>query len=334
MNTELISIIVPVYNVERYLEQCVDSLIHQTYQNIEILLIDDGSTDASGVICDRYAKQDSRIRVVHQENQGAAVARNKGIELAEGNYLAFVDSDDFVHCQFLEVLYEMLQKENGKISMCSYRRVHDDDVIDNSPVSCEASQVMDIFCALSLLNEWCSKEAIAMLIICNKLYRRDVFDGVMYPLKRRREDEFVIHRVLAKADELPITESELYFYRKRAGSVMESNDIVENFQHLALHEALIDRIDFFAQKDVRLVSGAVHHLLRESNAFYDQYLTRKDRIHNIKRKQLVLQYRQVYWKYFKNLDLHEKIVGILFAFLPSMYNRLAKMKGHRNGSID
>lgn len=325
MNTELISIIVPVYNVEQYLEQCVESLIHQTYKNLEILLIDDGSTDASGTICDRYAKQDKRIRVVHQVNQGAAIARNSGIKLAKGEYLAFVDSDDYVHSQFIEILYQIQQACDCKISMCSYQRFNDGEAIDNNSAVDATHKMISTFDALSLLNEWISKDAVAMLIVCNKLYQKGIFENIVFPSKKRREDEFVIHRILAKSEKISVTEKELYFYRKRAGA-MEANDLVDNFQHLALHEALVERIDFFAQQDARLISGAVHHLLRESNGYYDIYLTKKDKIHNIKRKQLVVQYRKVYLKYFMNLRMHEKIVGAVFAFFPAIYNRLVKRR--------
>lgn len=334
MNTELISIIVPVYNVDRYLTECIDSLICQTYQNLEILLIDDGSTDKSGLICDKYAQLDKRIRVVHQKNQGLSATRNLGIRISRGEYIAFVDSDDCVHCEFIGTLYSIQQKMDSKISVCYYQRFSNSSEIDRNSTVSLSNRFLNSYEALSLLNEWISKNAITMQIICNKLYRKEVFENINFPIGKLREDEFVIHRILACSERISLTDSELYFYRKRNGSIMASNDLVDNFKHLALHEALIDRIVFFSKHDVRLVNGAVHHLLRESNGFYDVYLSKKDKIHNQKRKYLVKQFKGIYFKYFKHLEFREKAVGFLFAFFPRMYHWLVQRRGRRNGIVD
>lgn len=121
METELISVIVPVYNVERYLRRCVDSILHQTYQDLEILLVDDGSTDASGAICDEYAAQEERVTAVHQKNGGLSAARNTGLERAQGTYLCFVDSDDFLDSRMLETLCRDLQEQNADVAVVGFR---------------------------------------------------------------------------------------------------------------------------------------------------------------------------------------------------------------------
>ena len=121
METELISVIVPVYNVERYLRRCVDSILHQTYRNLEVLLVDDGSTDASGAICDEYAAQEECVTAVHQKNGGLSAARNTGLERAQGTYLCFVDSDDFLDSRMLETLCRDLQEQNADVAVVGFR---------------------------------------------------------------------------------------------------------------------------------------------------------------------------------------------------------------------
>lgn len=121
METELISVIVPVYNVERYLRRCVDSILHQTYRNLEVLLVDDGSTDASGAICDEYAAQEERVTAVHQKNGGLSAARNTGLERAQGTYLCFVDSDDFLDSRMLETLCRDLQEQDADVAVVGFR---------------------------------------------------------------------------------------------------------------------------------------------------------------------------------------------------------------------
>lgn len=121
METELISVIVPVYNVERYLRRCVDSILHQTYRNLEVLLVDDGSTDASGAICDEYAAQEERVTAVHQKNGGLSAARNAGLERAQGTYLCFVDSDDFLDSRMLETLCCDLQEKDADVAVVGFR---------------------------------------------------------------------------------------------------------------------------------------------------------------------------------------------------------------------
>lgn len=120
----MISVIVPIYNVEEYLSTCIESILNQTYKNLEILLIDDGSTDNSGKICDMYAKRDSRCIVIHQLNKGLSGARNTGLDYATGEYISFVDGDDYIHPQMLEILYEALQKGDYDFSMALYKEVY------------------------------------------------------------------------------------------------------------------------------------------------------------------------------------------------------------------
>ena len=127
MSEPLISVIVPVYNVEKYIAACVDSILAQTYTNLEILLVDDGSTDSSGALCDEYARRDVRVRVIHQENGGLSDARNTGMQSAQGTYFAFVDSDDFIAGDYIAYLYGMIEKHHAQIAVCGYQKVYPGD---------------------------------------------------------------------------------------------------------------------------------------------------------------------------------------------------------------
>lgn len=198
----LISIIVPVYNVESYLEQCIDSILAQTYKNLEIILVDDGSTDRSGEICDRYAEQDSRIRVVHQVNNGSSRARNAGLEICHGDYLGFIDGDDYVAPDMYRILLDNLRREDADISVCDSYAVFPDHI--------EISEHENVFFAFS------GKKAAESLfirnktfsggvkrVVWNKLYRRSVFfsengDCVVFPEKKESygEDNYVTPMVL------------------------------------------------------------------------------------------------------------------------------------------
>ena len=128
---ELITVVLPIYNVSAYLKRCIESVIHQTYENLDIILVDDGSTDDSGIICDEYASIDSRITVVHKENGGLSDARNKGIELAKGQFITFIDSDDYIDDDYVEYLYNLIKRYNTRMSICSHTVVYDNGTILN-----------------------------------------------------------------------------------------------------------------------------------------------------------------------------------------------------------
>ena len=172
-----ISVIVPIYKVEAYLERCVRSLCHQTYKNLEIILVDDGGPDNSGQMCDAMALQDSRIRVIHKKNGGLSDARNAGIEQATGDYIAFVDSDDWYDPTMLEVLYQLCQRNDAQIAECSYRSIYQDHV--QAETSCSGALLeMTSAQAIESNLDWKYCKPVAW----NKLYRRDVVGDIRYPV--------------------------------------------------------------------------------------------------------------------------------------------------------
>lgn len=210
-----VSVIIPVYNVEKYLDECIESVVNQTYQNIEIILIDDGSTDNCPYICDNWAKKDERIKIIHQENSGPSLARNKGINLACGDYFLFVDSDDFIVKTTIEKTIIVAEKNNVDIVCFGVFRVDEYGKIIESTEHFE-KKITDC------------KEALIELVSgnvhdypCNKLYRKNTFENVEFPVGKVFEDIATTYKLFLNSKKICFVPEELYFYRKRKGSIID-----------------------------------------------------------------------------------------------------------------
>lgn len=211
-----ISVIVPVYNVEEYLKRCVDSILAQTFTDFELLLVDDGSTDSSGKICDEYAKEDSRIKVFHKENGGLSSARNYGIEQATSPYIGFIDSDDYIECDMYEILYKNIVAEDAQMSMCSLYDIYNGKprkVIESPSYMC-----VDVPTAIKIVME----AKINSVYAVNKLYKRELFSEIRYPVERIAEDAFVIIELLLNCKKIAITTQQKYYYVHRQNSITTS----------------------------------------------------------------------------------------------------------------
>jgi len=214
MGNPKISIIIPVYRVEPYLRECLDSVLGQTYRNLEIILVDDGSPDNCGAICDEYAARDKRIRVIHKKNGGLASARNAGLEMASGEWIGWVDSDDAVHSSFVETLYSACVDLKAEISMCGFST-------DRGQMG--AGSPAPRFYSGYEMNEALSWDGSgAFGVIWNKLYATKLFEGIRFPVGRTHEDEATVYRLLWKAERCAVLERRLYFYRQRPGSIVNS----------------------------------------------------------------------------------------------------------------
>ena len=219
---DLISVIVPVYNVEAYLDKCISSIVNQTYRNLEIILVDDGSPDNCPAMCDAWAKKDSRIRVFHQNNQGGGAARNTGLEVASGSLIAFVDSDDYIAPDMYMHLYKLLEL-GADIAECGYVEVTDDDAPFTYEYETQAYSVMEAL-------EEHIHDRIFRQLIWNKLYRRKVLDGVQFPVGKKIDDEFFTYQALGNASTLIHSTRVCYAYRQQSESVMHSTPIIERLQ--------------------------------------------------------------------------------------------------------
>lgn len=243
----LISIIVPVYNVETYLRKCIDSLINQTLTNIEIILVNDGSTDKSGEICDEYKIKDDRIKVIHKENGGLSDARNKGLEIAKGEYLVFIDSDDWIDRCMIEKLYNLSIKYNADIVQGDYVKVYSDDYIIISDINEIEINSYNSEQALELLY---SEKYVKTVVTWNKLYKRTLFNGIRFPKGKLHEDEFTTYKLLHKANIVVDTNIPIYYYRQRAGSIMNTGF---NVKRLDVIEAWIERKKYFELNNLEIL---------------------------------------------------------------------------------
>lgn len=184
MEKDLISVIVPVYNVEKYLEKCVQSIINQTYENLEIILVDDGATDNSGKICDEFAKKDSRIKVIHKENGGLSDARNFGLDIATGKYISFIDSDDFVNKRLFEILHKEIIKNDYDIAFCDYFKFFENDNVDEEISNSYKILEHTKYSILNLYYDIGHKHEKAV-VAWGKLYKSKFFKDIRYPKGKR-----------------------------------------------------------------------------------------------------------------------------------------------------
>ena len=193
---EVVSIIIPIYNVEAYLRQCLETVIHQTYPHLEIILVNDGSPDQSEEICKEFFRKDARIRYVRQENGGLSAARNTGIELATGDYLTFIDPDDWVTEDYVEVLYRQLKKYDADVSVANYNLYDDSSskyLMDHDAIQ----ETRDMAWACAMM----------------KLYKRSLFEGLRFPVGKNVEDNFLMYKLFLKAHRVIHTEKCIYWYR-------------------------------------------------------------------------------------------------------------------------
>ena len=205
----LVSVIVPVYGVEAYLPACVDSIRGQSFPDFELILVDDGSRDACPALCDAWAAADGRVRVLHRENGGLSDARNAGLAAARGAYIAFVDGDDVISPAFLQRLLDA----GADIVQCGF--------CTGGPEELAAEAAFETLDGRELARRMCLDARGDYTVVWNKLWRRELIEGLTFPLGRQHEDEFFTWRGLAAADRCAVTEAPLYYYRKRKDSIMD-----------------------------------------------------------------------------------------------------------------
>ncbi|MGN0383573.1 MAG: glycosyltransferase family 2 protein [Eubacterium sp.] len=211
----LISVVVPIYKVEDYISRCVDSIINQTYKNLEIILVDDGSPDNCPQLCDEYAKKDNRIKVIHKINGGLSDARNAGMKVSTGEYISFIDSDDYITFDFLETLYNTMITENSDIVECCVVKFYEDNHFDeyNDDFSIENYGIVDGLSALISENPFKQH-------VWNKLYKTDLVMDISFAVGKLNEDEFWTYQVFGKAERITKINKTMYYYFQRSSSIM------------------------------------------------------------------------------------------------------------------
>jgi len=218
VSTPLISVIVPVYKVEPYLRKCVDSIIAQTYTNLEIILVDDGSPDNCGKICDEYAEKDSRIKVVHKENGGLSDARNAGLDIMQGEYVAFVDSDDWVLSNYVKDMHENLMKYDADISVSGIIYVYENN---KKNITLAVSDIDGLYTQQEAVENLFYQKGIYPSAY-SKLYKAKLFENICYPKGKINEDSAITYKIFCLCDKISYTKTSNYYYLQRVGSIENS----------------------------------------------------------------------------------------------------------------
>lgn len=320
VSSDKISVIVPVYNVEKYINKCIDSILGQTHQNLEVILIDDGSGDTSGRICDRYAESDKRVRVYHKRNEGLAAARNDGIRLSSGAYLAFIDSDDYIEPNMLEILYQRMEKEDSDLAICNFIYVDETGVAETEknrslPIRDEVISGGEAFEKLADEKYWYYVTAV------NRLYRKEILEGIRFPKGKFHEDEFIAHSLLVKCRRISCVEKALYFYVQREKSIMNQ---AFSLKRLDVVEALCERAGYAKgiSKNVAEVS-----LVLAGNVVVEGYR----RLSRGKAGREVLKsgrkrYNKTYFSLFgSGLSMKTRLKGALIVIHPCVYMAVLKL---------
>ena len=250
-----ISVIVPVYKVEPFLRRCVDSILEQTLDDFELILVDDGSPDGCPAICDEYARKDSRVVVIHQKNGGLSVARNAGIDWVFANsdsqWLSFVDSDDWVHPEYLSRLHGEAIAQNADLVFCTLTAFIDDnagyrEIPFWGKPSCDVRSGHEI-----LAEATANRKGLLsghQVIACNKIYRKHVFSDLRFPVGQVHEDEAIAHRVIGRCDRVAGICDSLYYYRQHAESIMSAQNGI--YRNLCISLAYGDRIQYYQEKQI------------------------------------------------------------------------------------
>ena len=307
-----ISVIVPVYKVEKYIHKCVDSILAQTFTDFELWLVDDGSPDHCGAICDEYAQIDARVKVIHKKNGGLSDARNTALDVMNGKYIFFVDSDDWISEDALEIMYSALGRTGAKVATGNIVSVREDGTEQAlySPVQDETVLI--------------GEEMLTTLLrpnACNRLYNAEMFQNLRYPVGRLYEDVFTYHKILAQIDKMVLVGKNTYYYLIRSGSIMNSEysikftDIVDAVYDRAKwldsigQQKLADETRLFVYSQVAV---AFAHLDKNNNQHLERLKEVKavyDECYNI-----IIRAEHISWK--------QKVRMAILKYIPSLHTFL------------
>jgi len=271
----LISVIVPVYNTEAYLIRCLDSITVQTYCNLEIIIINDGSSDRCPVIAEEYAKKDRRICLVHQENAGVSESRNAGMRLSHGSYLSFIDSDDFIEPDYYETLYRILFSNHADISICNKRLI---DFTVVRPFPYDIPKGVTLFSSSEALTELVNDKWLRNYL-CDKLFKKELFYDIEFPKDRTFEDMAVMHKIFYSAKTIVMTNEIKYNYTLRKDALSSSVTICNQYHRFLAH---IERVSFFEnvnRRDLALkeIIEALHSAMNTVPLTVFHFITRQEK---------------------------------------------------------
>ncbi len=321
MSEPLITTIIPVYNVEKYLDDCVESVVRQSYTNLQIILVNDGSTDDSGTLCDQWQKRDKRIVVFHQKNQGVSAARNLGMQHAEGDYITFLDSDDLYHWDFIRIMYHTMKKYEVDVVQCDIGRFKD-GISPNLQKEVEKIKI-ELVSGREINKRIYTSGNIIYTIVYNKMYRHKVLEDKMFPVGKIHEDTYTLFRWLYPLEKVALVSAPLQFYRSRPNSIMTSAVSERNLDMLDAYE---ERLLFYkAQDDRELYALCLVKYMYAITVLYGKTIGRKDQ--KMLLEQFYMRAEHVYSKMKKEKEISkkDKTKAKLYLKMPLTYCRLVKV---------
>lgn len=312
MDQPILSIIVPAYNIEKYLKRCLDSIINQSYKNFECIIVNDGSTDRTRTICDEYAKKDSRIIVIHQENGGLSVARNKAMKVVRGKYVSFVDGDDYIMKTYCETLINLLEDNDADVAKCDYYK----GILTN-----EKDVQVKVVSGKEFTKELIQDKVGSQL--WQYIYKKDLWDDIVSPQGRYAQDMMILHEVTNKAKNIVITDEKLYFY------FIDRNDSTSNAEKKKVKGAFDRSVAFMMRYQFAKKNGYTDQcdaLLNKVIEFYNNALTLKKMDDHKFDKDIItlsLFLKENGYQYPKsNKSIKRKVLKLILVYMPNFYCRL------------
>lgn len=309
----LISIIVPIYKVEPYLRRCLDSIINQTYTNLEIILVDDGSPDSCPQICDEYAASDKRIVVIHKKNGGLSDARNAGLDVCKGEYVSFVDSDDWIADSFVENLIQVIYQRNADIGIVNFVRT---SISFTATIKIESSPNTEELSPQQSVKKLWSKDNVTFVIACGKIYKTTLFSNIRFPKGKVHEDEYTTYKLLYSAHKTVFLNAPLYFYFQRDDSIMANG----SSDSLRILDAMVERYLFFKSSNEKEIMGLCLQTLCWDLLFAYSKSSPQKNIQGFSKSKLLNLYRESVSDYLRNgLSVSHTKCLIFFAKFPWLY---------------
>ena len=311
-----ISVIIPIYNVEKYLKRCIESVIKQTYSDLEIILVDDGSQDGCAKICDEYKKKDERIIVIHKKNGGLSDARNVGLKVATGEIISYIDSDDYLDLDMYEKMIKAMEEKNADIVVCGTNIDYEDG---HTKVKCEKEEKsFNREEALIELNSFKSFD----MAVWNKLYKREVVDKIEFPVGKKSEDYFVMYQYFARAKKVVIINQAKYHYFQRSNSISRGKNVTHDYI-----EGSKSQKEFFEKNfpDLNYVGNTAYAF--SYIATYNRYIKNELKMTNEMKKEFKKEVR----KYLKDINGNshisrsKKIQATLFSYSLFIYKIALKV---------
>lgn len=302
----------PVYNIQQYIRKCIQSILQQTYTNLEVIIVNDGSTDQSGNMCEEMAKMDSRICIIHKENEGLAEARNTGLKAARGQYIVFVDGDDYIEKDMIQKLHQCIEQDHSDFVLCNIHYVDEEGrYIKSKEVSLEDGIVGQ----KEFWKGYYGGLIVPYVVSWNKLYKKELFEHTFFEKGKIHEDEFILHQIISQCNIISVVKDKLYNYVQRSDSIMSKK---YNINRLQAFEALNIRIDYFDTSGQEYIESTINSMLGillKASVNLD--------LSNLENKKRLGEYIRVYKKrivqYHKNMNICSLVKSIAFLYARPIY---------------